>query len=415
MAKALTTKGVENAAKGASRREIPDGASTGLWLVIQPSGAKSWAFRYRSPVDRKPKKLTIGSFPAFSLVDARKEAAAAQQLVEKLIDPAAQKRAAKATAAEPSDRVDALLNSFIARHIERELRSSSAREAKRLIERHLRPAWKDRRADSLTRHDVLSLAEEISEAGAGTTANRVFSLCRLFMNWLVNRGVIDTSPMAGMRAPVTEKSRDRVLTDAEIRLLWLATGESTPFNAAVRTLLLTGQRRGEVKDMVTTELRLSADAPLWSLPPGRVKNATAHDVPLSPAAVAAIASAPKIDGSTFVFTLNGENAINGWSKSKTQLDGAMLALARKEAKDAGVNDLDSVTLPHWTLHDLRRTCASALARLGTPVHITEAVLNHRSGTLSGITRVYQKYDFAKEKRDALEAWARFVLGLVNVS
>ncbi len=419
MAKALTAKTVENVSGSVARREIADGASTGLWLVIQPkpSTAKSWAFRYRSPLDGKPKKLTIGPYPAFSLVKAREAAAEAQRLVAKSIDPAVEKKAAKARALEMSDRIDALLNSFIRRHVDVEtvMRPSTAAETKRLIERHIRPRWKYRKAESIGKHDVLELLDDIVDSGAGVTANRVFSLCRLFFNWLVARDVIAVSPISGMKAPVTEVARDRVLTDDEIRWLWQATAEATAFNAAVRTLLLTGQRRGEVKDMVESELLLGGDAPLWSLPPERVKNNMAHDVALSPAAIAAIQSAPRVAGSSWIFTENGENAINGWSKAKTRLDAGMLAIARDEATKAGVNDVDAIVIPHWTIHDIRRTVASGLARLGVAVQVTEAVLNHRSGTVSGIVAVYQRHDYAAEKRLALLKWSRHLLSLVEGS
>lgn len=411
MAKALTVKTVDNLKAGTSRKEVSDGASTGLWLVVQPSGAKSWAFRYRSPLDGKPKKLTIGPYSAFTLVKAREAAAEAQRLLAKAIDPVLEKKTAKARALEPSDRIDALLNSFIKRHVDTVMRDSTANETKRLIERHIRSRWRDRKAETVSKHDVLELLDEIIDGGASVTANRVFSLCRLFFNWLVARDVIAISPISGMRAPVAEVARDRVLTDDEIRWLWHSTAEKTAFNAAVRTLLLTGQRRGEVKDMVEGELRLDGAAPLWSLPPERVKNKTAHDVPLSPAAVAAIQAAPRIGKSSWIFTENGENAINGWSKAKTRLDAAMLAIAREDAAEAGVNDVEAIIIPHWTIHDIRRTVASGLARLGVAVQVTEAVLNHRSGTVSGIVAVYQRHDYADEKRSALQKWAEFILVL----
>ena len=414
MAKALTAKTVDNTAAGPTRREIPDGATTGLWLVVQPrpSTSKSWAFRYRSPLDGKPKKMTIGPYPAFTLLQAREAAAAAQRMVAKAIDPAAVKKEARARALEVSDRVGTLLDSFIKRHVDAAMKASTATEAKRLIERHLRPAWNDRKVETISKHDVLELLDGIVDSGARVTANRVYSLCRLFFNWAVARDVIPVSPMTSMRQPAVEIPRDRVLTDDEVRWLWRATTDVGPFNAAVRLLLLTGQRRGEVKDLTDGELVLDGAAPRWSLPPERVKNATAHDVPLSAAAVAAIRSAPRIADSAWVFTESGRGPINGWSKSKVRLDAAMLAVARREATDAGVNDIDSIALRPWTIHDIRRTVASGLARLGVAVHVTEAILDHRSGTLSGIVAVYQRHDHAKEKRAALDAWAAHVAGIV---
>lgn len=145
---------------------------------------------------------------------------------------------------------------------------------------------------------------------------------------------------------------------------------------------------------------------LWSLPADRVKNGRAHDVPLSKAALDVLANVPRIAGSGFVFTTTGDTPVSGFAKGHARLVEKMAEIATKERKEP-------VEIPRWTFHDLRRTAATGLARLAIPVRVTEAVLNHVSGTAAGIVSVYQRHDYRDEKRQALEAWSRFVTELVE--
>ena len=176
--------------------------------------------------------------------------------------------------------------------------------------------------------------------------------------------------------------------------MWGAAGRiNGPFGSVVKLLILTGQRRSEVAEMEWPELDL--EQRLWTLPPERVKNDTRNDVPLSPPAVAVIEQVKRI-GERFVFTLNGEAPIADFSKSKDRLD----ALLPPDT-------------PPWTLHDLRRSVASGMARLGISLPVIEKVLNHRSGSFAGIVGVYQLHDFRNEKAQALERWGSHVEQLVS--
>lgn len=402
VAKPLTVRGIDALKPGETRVEVSDGAAGGLFLVVQPSGLKSWAFRYRSPVDGRARKLTIGSYPAFGLADAREGAAEAARSVKRGVDPADARKADRAKAADTSDLVDKLLDDFIARHVNARLRPSTAIEAKRLIGKIVRPAWGSRKIQSITRRDVVALLDEIVDRGARVTANRVLALVRKFSNWCVERSILDASPAAGVKAPSEEVSRDRVLTDDEIRWLWAATEPRGAFNAAVRLLLLTGQRRSEVAGMTDGELDFG-DAPHWSIPAGRTKNGRGHIVPLGPLAIEVLSAVPRIDGSDLLFTTDGRVPISGWSKGKVALDRRMLEVAQKEAQERGL-DPGEVGLGDWRLHDLRRTAASGMARLGHAIHVVEAVLNHKSGVLTGVAAIYNRHDYLKEKKRALESW-----------
>ena len=192
--------------------------------------------------------------------------------------------------------------------------------------------------------------------------------------------------------PGSETARDRVLTDDELAAVWqAATEQGGHFASVVKLLILTGQRRNEVAGMEWKELDLRAK--IWKLPRGRVKNDSGHEVPLSAPALAVIDSVPRVSGRQLLFTTTGSTPISGFSKVKQQIDEA-----------SGVED--------WTLHDLRRTAASGMARLGVSLPVIEKILNHSSGSFRGVVGVYQRHSFADEKRAALDLWGAHVARLV---
>lgn len=405
LAKSLTVKTIEAAKPSMIRTEIPDGATPGLFLIVQPTGAKSWAYRYRSPLDGRTRKLTIGKAMAFSLAEARASAREAAHMVAKGQDPGELRKLQKVQAENTSDTLAFLLDEFISRHVERNNKGSTAKEVKRLIATELRPAWGDRKIGTISKADAVQILDRLVDRGAEITANRTLALIRKFFNWAIERGLLETSPVRGMKAPTPEKSRERVLGDYELDLLWQASSASGIFGQAIRTMLLTGQRRGEVSGMCWSELDLTSSDCSWSIPAARTKNSRAHIVPLSAATVAVLLELPRIKGSPFVFTSTGEAIISGWSKAKLALDRRMHAIARERASRRGL-DAEKVSIPSWRLHDLRRTAASGMARLGQPVHVVEALLNHKSGSVSGVAAVYNRYDYAAEKRRAADVWAR---------
>jgi integrase len=196
-----------------------------------------------------------------------------------------------------------------------------------------------------------------------------------------------------------------VLSDDEIRLVWRAAGRlGAPYGGFVQLLAITGQRRDEVACMRRGEIK----GALWTIAADRMKGGAAHDVPLSEPAVRILADAPEIGLAGYAFTVTGEGPISGYSDAKRKLDAVMLALAREA-------DPDAPGIPHWTFHDLRRTAASGMARLGVLVHVIEAVLAHRGGQVSGVAAVYNRHAYLPEKRRALEAWAGHLMQLVGES
>jgi len=407
--KALTVKAIEALKPKDTRQEIADGGLPGLYLIVQPSGAMSWAIRYR--FEGKPRKHTIGSYPAYGLADARQEASKALRAVSEGGDPAGEKVVRKAAKKEAGTLVDDVLDDFVKRHVEKKNKPNTIRENKRIIDREIRPKWGKREIASIKRADVRKLIDDTAER-APILANRLLALLRKFFGWCAERDIIEASPLQKkIQAPAPEKTRERVLTDDEIRLLWKACDKKGwPFGPFVKLLLLTGQRRNEVANAERQEFHLAGNDQLWTIPPPRTKNGKEHYVPLPAAALSIIAAIPEIRSEgkkKYLLTTTGKTPISGFSKGKTAIDAEMLAIARREAAERGEEPKD-VKLEPWTLHDLRRTAASGMARLGVPVHVVEAVLNHQSGTIKGVARVYNRYEYADEKREALTAWAGLV-------
>ena len=429
MAKKLTPISIRNVKPRSERMEIPDGGCNGLYLIVQPSGAKSWALRYR--FDRAPKKLTLGPLMEsdgdpkdeprnvalgmpLTLKAARRLATAELHKIDQDIDPAAAKKGDKAASLDRAtqrqrDTVDAIARQFLDRHARQHTKSWAA--TGQLLGLKIDPEdragklwvktgggvlakWSGRPITDISRRNVIGLLDEIYDRPAPITANRTLAAVRKMFNWSLSRDIITASPCAGVQPPGKETSRDRILADAEIVSLWQASAElGETYAPFIRALLLTGQRLREVAGMRWSEIDQKAKT--WTIPGERTKNAQTHIVPLSRQAQAIIEAAPRIADSDFIFSTTGEGPINGFSKLKGRLDGKL-----KFAE-------------HWTFHDARRSVASGLQGLGFSTEIIERALNHKSGAFKGVAGVYQKNPLSDEKRAALQAWADHVDRLVN--
>src|SRR5215831_17373880 len=297
MRRGLTVRAVEAMRPAAERREIADGFLPGLYLVVQPTGAKSWAVRYRH--HGQPRKFTLGSFPAIDLKTARDLGAKALRAVAEGRDPGHER--AQARASQP-DSIETVAAQFVERHCQRVNRPRTARETERLLRRNVLPRWRGRSVDSIARRDVLDVLDRVVDAGAPIEANRVLAATRKMFAWAVARDIIAASPCTGVKPPSPEQSRDRVLNDDELRSVWLAADQiGWPFGPLVKLLVLTGQRREEVGQMRWSELDIKKC--LWVLPIGRTKTGqAAHEVPLSTAAIKILNKIPRIAGSDLVFS-----------------------------------------------------------------------------------------------------------------
>jgi integrase len=380
VAKKLTQIAITKIRPAATRREVPDGG--------KPSGKKSWAVRYR--FRGQSRKYTLPGFPSLPL--AHRQAQVVLDQVAEGLDPAAEKR--RLAAPSSDDLFRNVAANFIQRHVKQHNSIRYGRDVTNMLAKDILPSWGDRRIQDIGKRDVLELLHAIAARGGGLSTNRTLSIVKKLFAWAIDQDIVSSSPAASVKKPVKERSRDRVLGDEEIKSLWLACDRVPLWGPITKILLLTGQRRGEVGGMTWDELDL--DKARWSLPAVRTKNGKAHEVPLSDAAVAVIREMPR--HGPYVFTTGGARPIGNYGRGKAAIDHAL---------EQG--------LPRWTFHDLRRTVATGMAKLHIPLHVTEAVLNHVSGSLAGVAGVYNRHDYADEKRQALEAWARFVLSLETPS
>lgn len=430
MAKAYLTKKVVDATQPGDRDQfIWDDDLTGFGLKVTPAGSKVYVYQYRLSAPGEAhrtaaKRYTIGKHGALTPDQARKRARELAGMVANGTDPRqlevdqhAAKREAYRAAAEKARLEGELVFENVAalwlEHYEHEKdrRLSSVRQAKLVVNRHLKPRLAGKPMPHISRADLQPIIDAIPVGQRGMR-RAVFAYSSVLFGWAAKRGDIPANPLADMAKPEAPKARDRVLTDEELALVWSATAAlNDPFAPFFRLLILTGQRRSEVAGMEWGELdRASAT---WTIPAYRAKNGVAHIVPLTSPVIAELDRLAHVDPdlgekkkawpkSGFVLTTTGKTAISGITKAKNALDAA------------SAKERDGVALPAWRIHDLRRTLATGFQKLGVRFEVTEAVLNHVSGAKSGIAGVYQRHDWKEEKRSALEAWARHVLSLVNL-
>lgn len=380
-------------APAAGQLEISDSDVPGLRVRVGKSGAKTFILRKRAA--GKIKNITVGRYgPRFGLADARKKARALVSDLEAGKAPPTPQRRSQAT----TGTIRALLPAFLAS--KEHLRSH--REIKRILEGYVLPALGDRFADSVTRAEITALVDSIA-AKAPVQARAVHAQLSSFYSWAMPRlDRLDANPCRDAGRPTKPAARDRVLSDEEVRALWLAAEEAgSPWGPAIKLLLLTGARRSEVFEADRAEFDLKAEQ--WTVPAARAKNGVPHIIPLSQAAVSIVKAIPPVENSPKLFPARGnlENGPSGITKAQLRLRSAVdKALERVEGE-------------RWTLHDIRRTVATGLQRLGVRFEVTEAVLNHISGAKGGVAGVYQRHDWKAEKRTALEAWARELTKIVQ--
>jgi integrase len=409
------------------RVEYFDASFGGLALRVTETGNKSWALFYR--IHGRLRRFTIGSYPAIEPAAARKKATEALEKVELGKDPAAEKAAIRNNPLPDADTFGALWEDYLRIYAKKNMKKRGLYVLQKTIEADVLPRWKNKPLTgdaAIIKRDVLSMVNEIVARGADVHANRVFSKVRAIFNWAISQDRLAVSPMQGLVKPTVETDRERVLTDDELRWFWLACEEiGWPFGPIFRLLLLTLQRRSEVGDCPWTEL--SVPKATWSIPPERTKNGLSHEVHLSAGTLRVLSKLPKPHHG-LLFSVTGETSVSGFSRAKERLDAAMIRIRRRELglpedDDAFRKALKIATakplpveIPHWTPHDLRRTATTRMAEdLGIAPHIVDKILNHTSGTIRGVAKIYNRASYLKERRDALSAWSNWLDALTERS
>lgn len=388
----LTERTIDSLTCPAGRRDRMafDDKQAGLGVRVTANGGKTYLAQYtRGGVKRR---VPLGSCAAISLAQAREATRAIMGDVAKGLDPAVERKraAAQARHAQANDALtlDVLLEQWGTLRLAHR-RQSYALEAVRALRRAF-PKHLGLPAADLDRANVVRALDGFARDGKIAMASRTAAYGRSCYQWAVKRGALDANPFTNVPlAPVAK--RDRVLSDVELATILRTANGAGAFDRIVQMLILTGQRRGEVAGMAWSEIDDGLSH--WTIPAARAKNGVAHVVPLSPQAQALLRTSRRPDGVRLVFPgMNG--TFNGFGKAKAALDA-----------ECG--------LPPWRLHDLRRSVATGLQKLGVRLEVTEAVLNHVSGSRAGIVGVYQRYDYAEEKRTALHAWGQRVVDILD--
>jgi len=373
----LTDRFCDRAKSTSAQTDYFDENVSGLALRVSAKGVKAWTLHFTGPTGKRA-RITLGRYPSTSLAHARTLAIEAKSAI--------------AGGRDPRGAGDEMtVNDLAARYVEIHAAGlRSADEVKRRIYRNIVPLIGNVKLSELHRRDATRVID--GKRNAPTEAERSFQDLRAMLRWAVSRGDLDHNPIEGMRKPQGSKPRERVLSDDEIRTLWnslpQALARSPEYQRVIKLCLVTGQRVGEVVGMTQSELDLKHK--LWKLPGARTKNGHPHTVPLSPLAIELIGKG------------DGEQIFPNDTRDPS------LAVTRTIYRAQ-----DRFGIPHWTVHDLRRTALTGMAKLGVAPVVLGHVANHRTTTKAGMTlSVYVQHAYEKEKREALELWADRLQGII---
>ena len=388
----FTDRSIKALRPKAERYEAWEDGRTGLGVRVSPAGRRSWIYMYR--FNGKARRMTLGTYPGMGLASARVKHAQAKEALERGNDPGTAHVQGR-RADRQAETVEALVKEYLEKWARPRKRSAS--EDERTLNKDVLPLWGKRKARDITRRDVILLLDGIVERGAPIQANRTLAVIRKMFNFAISRDILDATPVAMVNAPAKEIQRDRVLTADEIKTFWQGL-EGAPMSKgvqlALRLQLVTAQRKGEVIGANKSEFDLSEK--VWTIPAERSKNGTAHRVPLSDFALQLIEEALEATGGSdwlFPSTHGHQNHINPEAVSHALRNA--LRPSEKTGKPA-------IVLENVTPHDLRRTAASNITALGINRLTVSKVLNHVE---TGVTAIYDRYQYDTEKRHALEAWA----------
>ena len=394
----ITSQSVERLRKDAVTRGVGlylwDTELRGFGCRSTSKGHVSWLFQHWvGGKGGRPSRMVFGDFPATKLDQARKYAEKLRGDVNAGVDVVSRKvqRRDAMRADLQATKLKAAWELYVAR---KGTDSTHWEWANAKVSGEVFDALGATTAvKDIDKTAIVSLIDKI-EAKHPISARYTFAVLRPFFKWCVGRQYIALSPMENLAAPSLPKARDRILSDDEIKSFWKATDTSCQgmylWGPFYRLLMLTAQRREEVGGIRWSEVDL--DKAVWTIPSERTKNGKAHIVHLSPLAVVTLKSLTRAN-SEYIFTTTLKAPISGYGRAKKRLDGLT------EIKD-------------WVVHDIRRTAASGMAKLGFQPHIIERVLNHVSGAQGGLVAVYQRYEYLEERRRAIEAWGTYVDGLI---
>lgn len=370
---------------GQVQTDYRDEVVEGLGLRISSGGRKAWTLTYR--IDRRLRRLTFGKYPDKPLADARLEARNLLVCVAKGQDPASDKRIDR-----QAETFADLCAEYLEHHAKPNKKSWQADE--RLLGKDLLPLWAHRKANGISRREVIALLDNVVQRGSPIMANRLLALLRKVFNFGIEREILENNPCWAVRRPVDEKPRQgqRVLDYKELRKVWSAIElQDSLIQGIFKLRILTAQRGTEIRSMKWSDLDFETG--WWTIPETVTKNKLSHRVPLTPQSLAILEAIRQMN-------LESEYVFPSPTNFKSHIDNIHKAVDRLQ-KESGVS---------FTDRDFRRTGPSHMTgQLEIPRLVVSKLLNHVE---SGITRVYDRHSYDREKRAALEAWEQLLFEVV---
>jgi integrase len=395
--------------EGRKDRLVFDTTSPGLGVRVTAKGTRTFIAQWTDPATKRKVREPLGVWGNLTIDQAREAVKVRLGQVAKGFSPQAERLRLKVEAererAEAALTFQALVEEWATLHLVHR-RKRYRDEAQRAI-KHVFSDLLKRPAVRVTRADVIGVLDKLVNAGKTVMAARSLAYARAAFRWAVKREKVPVNPFLGLPIATATMERERELTDVELAEVWSAAKKMAyPWGAFFQIAILTLQRREEVAAMRWSEI--APGLPTWNIPGARMKNSKPHDVHLPEAARAVLREVPKTDDCDFVFSTTGKTPISGFSKAKASLDAVVIKARGEAAAAAGIKPTPLVP---WRLHDLRRTGASKLARLGFDSIVVDKLLAHQPAKLKGVAAIYQRYDFAHERARVLDAWAGYVLSV----
>ena len=389
-----------------------EAGSCGFGVRVMPSGTKKFFYVYN--MDGKRRFLNLGTYKdvdhkgGITLAEANKKLTKAKSKVQDGIDPLLEKDAEKAERKRTpfvSDFVDEFIEKYAKEH------NRGWKEIERSLKSEIVPRWGKRKMTDIKRRDLVLVVDEIKERGAPVMANRVMAYTRKMFSWAIERAVLEAHPFLMMKRPNKETSRERTLSEAEIKTFWQnldACKMSDAIKRALKLILVTGQRPGEVIGMHRNEI----NGDWWEIPAERSKNKQAHRVFLTRTAKQLVG-----DANGFIF----ESPVHPANPLKSPPDPGKSYEVRTMTSDIKANlphtseskVEDRLKIPHFTPHDLRRTAATRWAEMEIAGDMIDRLQNHITKQKQGVGHIYDRYSYNKEKQMALEQWERKLLSIIN--
>ena len=389
---AFTDSKIKNLKPQSKRRIAWEDGGTCLGLRITPTGKKSFVYMYR--YDSRPRMMTLGRYPVLTLADARVDLAKAKALLAKGEDPGTLLLQVKAEQ-QGTPTVSHLAAEFIAK---RSQNKKAWQEEQRILEKDVLPKWKHRKAQDIKRRDVIVLLDRIVERGSPIMANRTLGVLNRMFNFGIRRAILESNPCSIIERPGEESPRDRVLSSEEIKNFWINIDECRMVNGsklALKFLLVCLQRKSEVAQAEWVDFDINSG--WWNIPKEKTKNKLSHRVYLSSTAIELLKKIKELSGdSSYLFP--------------SPRPGRNKPITPRSLSQALLKNLNTLKIEPFAPHDLRRSGSSHMTGNGIPRETVQKILNHVE---RGVTKVYDRYSYDQEKKNAMTKWGRILNRIIT--